>query len=364
MPRKCSVFGCNSGFAKDTSKTPVYRFPKDPVQRMKWILPVPNLENKLEAVTNHMGICRLHWPDDEPMILKHGSAGSPTNPPSVFSKDIPSSLLLQTPHKSRTSKNSTTDVRDRAGDIDQLPAFDREDLFSLSCSEIWENNVLVSKCPHPKEKFMNNIEQYMSGHGIFGHTLAMSTLIVLLSTSKIGSIHRYSIYFTPLEVGGIIQSLQFEAFRGIKKIVIPLFDRKNVIKRWSQLDALMQVVTSPLEGMLINFSFHLPDFLFFNMCTIETRIHEHARILFPLHFPPCSSLIRVCLLIKMLEIQNHQIVYNRINDGKHRRNTVSTIHLKSKFQTCHIPASLPSKTYFSPGKKKSRERQTGSYPRV
>ena len=262
MGRKCSVFLCNSGFATDTSKTPVYRFPKDPDQKMKWILPVPNLENKLEAVTIHMGICRLHWPDDEPMVIKHGSASSPTNPPSVFSEDIPPSLLLQTQHKSRTSKNSTTDVRDRAGDIDQLPAFDREDLFSQSCSEIWENNVFVSKCPHPKETFMNNIVKYMSGHGIFGHTLAM---FVLLSTAKIGSIHSYSIYFTPLEVGGIIQALQFEAFRGIKKIIIPLFDRKNVIKRWSQLDALMQVVTSPLEGMLINFSFYLPGF-FLNMC--------------------------------------------------------------------------------------------------
>ena len=44
MERKCSVYGCKSGYATSKSDTDIskFRFPKDIYQRKLWFLALPN----------------------------------------------------------------------------------------------------------------------------------------------------------------------------------------------------------------------------------------------------------------------------------------------------------------------------------
>ena len=54
---------------KSEDKIPVYRFPKDPEQRRRWIAPIPNFAiTDVSKITKHMGICRLLWGPNPPMV--------------------------------------------------------------------------------------------------------------------------------------------------------------------------------------------------------------------------------------------------------------------------------------------------------
>ena len=72
MPRKCSVANGKNNYSSEKSKVTkpehVYQFPTEENKRQLWINVLPNV---LSKVSNHMGVCRLHWPEDIEMKSSH-----------------------------------------------------------------------------------------------------------------------------------------------------------------------------------------------------------------------------------------------------------------------------------------------------
>lgn len=63
MPRKCSAFGCNSGYASNPEKITVYAFPKKDVDlRTAWGRAMPN-QLPPTGITDSMGLCAIHFPN-------------------------------------------------------------------------------------------------------------------------------------------------------------------------------------------------------------------------------------------------------------------------------------------------------------
>lgn len=56
--RKCSVFGCRSGYRNEPKRT-VYKFPKDKEKCRAWVSKLPNVL-KVDDVMDFMGVCSLH----------------------------------------------------------------------------------------------------------------------------------------------------------------------------------------------------------------------------------------------------------------------------------------------------------------
>ena len=138
MVRKCSVINCHGNYSEKEKRT-VYGFPKDPHQRLKWKEVIPNL-SCTSVVTDYMGVCRLHWPPDATFISK-SRFPSPGCPPSIF-PNVPDSCINNTTIPIRTSKNSTTDIRERALDIDEMNEFQRSDMFKFTASE-WGHDFIT-----------------------------------------------------------------------------------------------------------------------------------------------------------------------------------------------------------------------------
>ena len=97
MVRTCVVGKCNTNYKseiksrKKSVKIPVYKFPKD-ASRQLWIDALPNVLRK--KVTDHVGICELHWPEGFERIKVRGGHEKPKNLPSVFA--LPDSCRRQT----------------------------------------------------------------------------------------------------------------------------------------------------------------------------------------------------------------------------------------------------------------------------
>ena len=79
MPRKCSVYGCRSGYKpkkktkdKETEKVTVHCFLSDKEECQKWIDALPNANLKAENITQHVGVCAKHWPSGAPKINCRG----------------------------------------------------------------------------------------------------------------------------------------------------------------------------------------------------------------------------------------------------------------------------------------------------
>ena len=110
MGRKCSAYGCKSGYSESTKRgfdndpkakekatdfepvpylfqdkpntnITVFRFPDDPNTKVDWVKALPN-EMKVEHVTKYMGVCAMHFP---PTAKTKYSGGKlvPDEPPSI-----------------------------------------------------------------------------------------------------------------------------------------------------------------------------------------------------------------------------------------------------------------------------------------
>ena len=64
MGRKCTVYGCNSGYLTCKEKVTVYKFPTDPIENKKWVDALPNKDIKN---TKNLGVCSKHFKEDCPM---------------------------------------------------------------------------------------------------------------------------------------------------------------------------------------------------------------------------------------------------------------------------------------------------------
>jgi len=68
MPKKCCVTGCNSNYLTENERTTVYRLPKDPEERQRWIKAIPrdNIPDKPDITV----VCTQHFPPDYYPVIK------------------------------------------------------------------------------------------------------------------------------------------------------------------------------------------------------------------------------------------------------------------------------------------------------
>src|ERR1700729_1772589 len=173
MVRKCSVFGCRTGYEKQPAdqKIAVYRFPKDEEKRQRWVASLPNQLN-LKDVTDHMGVCALHWPKDVPMERNIGRYHVPVVSPSIF-QNVPQSCIPSTSCSAlRPTKKSTQEAR--AHDVDEMQEFQERDALKA-------------------DTFHDCFSARLNTFGLLASDL--STRYVLLSHERNGPISKYSVYF-------------------------------------------------------------------------------------------------------------------------------------------------------------------------
>ena len=93
MPRKCSIWGCRSGYnenkrsdrnASFRQNVKILSFPKDPEERRKWVQKFPYEMNHTN-ITPFMGVCVKHWPPDACIHNIQKPFSRPKiPPPSIF----------------------------------------------------------------------------------------------------------------------------------------------------------------------------------------------------------------------------------------------------------------------------------------
>ena len=236
MPRMCCVYDCKSGYRSCAEKVTVYRFPSNLIERQRWVDAIPN---KLDHVNlNTAGVCQRHWSDGFPTI-KRGRFESPAVPPNKWPESIPQSNL-RTVAAPRTSKNWSTNIRQESLNIDEDPAFQQLDLFrlhdatagDLTSSSSSSDRTIPVLYPF-KQKFKDNVNSY-------GLLASNDNEFMLLSQSRTGSIHSFSVYFELIEDDdGVVESVLVEGYIGLKKATIPHV-QDGVMKRWSQLTEVLR----------------------------------------------------------------------------------------------------------------------------
>ena len=96
MPNKCITHfdgePCTGNYDSSTEKESVFRFPKDPQERVLWVNVLPSeIIVKDESV-----LCEKHWPKDFRRKKCQGPLGyRPHDPPTVFGT-TPSLYFVQT----------------------------------------------------------------------------------------------------------------------------------------------------------------------------------------------------------------------------------------------------------------------------
>jgi len=221
MGRKCSVFGCKTGYKSNSSteKISVYGFPKDPDRCREWLACLPNVL-KFEDVTSYMGVCALHWPQDVSMVKTGSRVFVPQVPPSVF-PNVPQSCIPTSSSSStnpRPTKKSTQ--ASRAVDTDEMAEFLRQDSF----------------CP---QTFDDLFTDKLKKLGFLASCSKKPDDYVFLSTKRTGPLPEFCVNFTVQRTNESV-FLNYEAFYNIKKIQHPLI---REIHCWSQLDEVLRFVS-------------------------------------------------------------------------------------------------------------------------
>jgi hypothetical protein len=147
MPRKCSVANCTTNYDTDSTVNlyHVYQMPRCPEKLKLWLSALPNI---IEHVTDNMGICKKHWPENAPMekvyrsrylvgfyperykldyVLKIYFYQVPKDPPSIF-LGCENSMKRQTaPTMSRNVSQRNLSLEIRAAVPDELDEFMQRD---------------------------------------------------------------------------------------------------------------------------------------------------------------------------------------------------------------------------------------------
>lgn len=221
MGKKCSVYGCKTGYAsqKTDKKLTVYRFPKDPQELQRWIRSIPN-QIPMDKITQYMGVCELHFPEG---VSKKcfGNHQTPVEPPSIF-PNVPSSCCATPQAKPRTTKAALGGVSVRNPDIDEMSQFKTNDTICF-------------------DTFYRSLLQRVADLGFLSQDTQRHTL-VFISKEREGPVPKYSIYFNVTKVDDVkITRIRYEAYHKLMRIQHP--GLKEAITCWSQLDELLHYIS-------------------------------------------------------------------------------------------------------------------------
>jgi len=194
MGRKCTVWNCSTNYESQKGKQghiTVYGFPSDPVEQHKWVRSLPNVVSK---VSDHIGICALHWPADTPLQRK-GRYSRPILPPSIFPGAPESSIStvnLSTPWSTKKSSSSA-----RAVDIDEMSG---------------EHEKLK------RDTFLDDLRSKVNHVGLLA--AADRDTIVMFSPTREGPVPSYFVELKLAENEGSF-AVEYEAYHKLKRIYHP-----------------------------------------------------------------------------------------------------------------------------------------------
>ena len=215
MGRKCSVFGCSSKydskkFAESGEKTSVYSFPSDNDECREWLRRLPNIIH-LENVTGNMGVCSLHFPKNIPM-RKVGGRERPAVPPSIFNNvnesSIPS-VAKTTPHPTKKAIREARAIPEE----DPMETFHAQDCIFLETF---------------KEEFKNRFQNT-------GFIATQGNECMIFSASRTGAVHSFSSYFRIVGGTGSSVTLEYEAFRSLKRVRHSFLKDLKLWRKWCAL---------------------------------------------------------------------------------------------------------------------------------
>ena len=144
MPNKCCVYDCNGNYNKE-NKEKVFRLPKDPVERERWmkIIPRDNIPDNPNTV-----LCERHFPTDYETVTVFGRK-RPRHPPSIFNC-VKQSLIPTTPAPSRptskacsASRNILEDQMIEFLEKDKIKSFDDLSERMVQKKDIEFNNINI-----------------------------------------------------------------------------------------------------------------------------------------------------------------------------------------------------------------------------
>ena len=254
MGRKCSAYGCNTGYAESTKRgfdndpkpkekatdfkpvpylfqdkpntnITVFRFPDDPNTKVDWVKALPN-EMKVEHVTKWMGVCAMHFPPSAKVKYSGGKL-VPDEPPSINYKVKKSCLPSKAPTPRETT-NSTTSSRNIYPD--QMPEFLKSEPFIVSSFV---------------DKLKKTISKY-DGHLVWGKG---NSSFIFMSNERDGPVSKFHVHFTidKIGLGGEIKSFLFEAYHGLKRVRPKSL--YSTLRTWSQLEELLRFVCIEKEDV-------------------------------------------------------------------------------------------------------------------
>ena len=137
MTRKCCVKGCNGNDGKPENKEPVFRLPKDPEEKQRWINSIPR-DNIPD--TAHTVVCERHWDPGYETIYKNG-VKRPKYEPNV-SSCVKQSLIPTKQPSARTTKRTSSEVRNIIPDeLEEFILRDKITNFEVLCRKLCDNDI-------------------------------------------------------------------------------------------------------------------------------------------------------------------------------------------------------------------------------
>lgn len=226
MGRKCSAYGCNTGYLTNKTSVPVtvYAFPKDKVLRAAWGRAMPN-GLTLDKITDNMGLCGIHFPDCKDW-KQRGNHRVPNEVPTYFPNCPPSTIGTKPPPK-RPTKRSSAASRCPDPDI-QLKAFRESDILKL-------------------DNFTETVKDKLS---LYSGTIQWNQNgFNFLSETREGPIHKVSIFFRTVGLSASKTvskiTLDYEAYVGLRRVKHPA--RPLSINCWSSFDEVISYVHKEQE---------------------------------------------------------------------------------------------------------------------
>ena len=223
MPRKCCVIHCKGNYDSSDSKVTVYGFPNEEEERNRWVRALPNT---IKKVTQYIGICASHWPEDTEMV-KIKRYNRPINPPSIFPNCLPSNFIQTASSSLRDVENRRVSSSVRSSIPDELETFESLD------------NIV---------DWTSFIAQLSSKTFIEDHDL---WVVKRSSTDVVKMIHficeNIVDYCVSVTSDFVITSVKQNTRVDIKSVVG--FGRK--LTKWSQLEAVISVTKSTLPSFEI-----------------------------------------------------------------------------------------------------------------
>ena len=202
----------------------MYSFPTDPDELKGWLTSLPN-NTKVRKITKHVGVCQYHFPSDVPMKKPKNRFKTPAEPPSYWDqKDNPYQEIPIPPscrpsqRNKRSTLNSSTDLRIRSMDVDEMADFVEKDKLSNAECLVKELNERIREyCP-------------------LSSVACESGQFTVLSQKRVGNVHSFAVYFS-LDLTA--KTLTYEGFQNLRRVK-PGPPCPDIISKWSELQSTLE----------------------------------------------------------------------------------------------------------------------------